>query len=108
VIVRSWTEVLGELERVDFELARTTAADGPWMTMRSGLMRELTTLPTCEVGRAERLRLAQAVERTRQLQETWHAARKSMQSEAEDLYASQLLLRALQPANRQSHISLQS
>jgi len=108
--MRDWPEVLTELERIDFELARAACSDvaGRWMEQRSGVMNEMSGLPVSRAGRQELVRLAHAAARGRELESTWQIQKTQMRLEAEDLYAAQLLLKSVAPERRGLHFSFES
>ena len=108
--MRGWAEELLELERMDFELARCSGPNdaGPWMDQRARLLESLAALPLDQAGPNARVRLAQAQSRGEELEAKWKAMRAQAQTEAGNLYASQLLLRTLQPGRRAPHVNLES
>ncbi|MEP7361701.1 MAG: hypothetical protein ABI972_00465 [Acidobacteriota bacterium] len=105
-----WAEALAELERLDFELARSAgvAEAGSWLEQRAHLLRRLAKLPIEEAGQADRVRLARADTRGRELQAKLQAMQTQIRAEAGDLYSTQLLLRALQPDPHSPHVSFES
>ncbi len=107
--MRSWAEALSELERADFEVGRAVdaAAAHPWMELRENILHILSGLPLVEAGAIERVRLVQAAERGRELQGKWRRTREILCTEAENAYATQLLVRALAPERRGRLVNLQ-
>lgn len=107
-MMRSWAEVLSELERVDFELELCADAGIAlaWQERRARTIDELSEMEIAGLGNAEVVRLAQAMERGRRLLRDGVNARERLQTDAEDLYKTQLLLRALAPERRSSLVNL--
>jgi len=107
---RSWDGALKELERADFELARLNdpQAAAPWMERRAMLIGELSRMPAASAQPRERLRLVQAAGRGARLEAQWRTHAAQLRAEAENLYASQLLVKAMAPERRGRHFSLES
>jgi hypothetical protein len=108
--VRGWAELLCELERIDFELARQEDVDAAevWLRQRAELLGELNELPEGSAGRSELVRLSSAAQRGAALSATWRARKAQMRAEAENLFAAQLLLKAVAPERRGQHFSIES
>lgn len=104
-----WSQLLAELERIDFELRREAKSDVlcSWMERRAGLLASMPQIDVMPLEPAEHVRLAQAVERGRELLEQWGRRRARLHAEAGNLYALHRMLQALQPA-RGAHFSIDS
>lgn len=105
-----WAGLLTDLERVDFELQRSSeAADlARWACQRDSLLEQLRSLDPQAAGTAEQVRLSAALARGEQFLVHWRQARERMRAEASNLHASRLLLQSLQPSRSGAHFSFDS
>lgn len=108
--MRGWAELLSELERIDFELARQERADlcEVWMAQRATLLEEINKQPAGSAGKSDLVRLRGAAARGAAMEESWMARKAQMRAEAENLFAAQMLVRAVAPGRRGQHFSFES
>ena len=108
--MRNLAELLTELERVDFELARLAGVEEalPWMENRGAILDEIGSNSGGHVPAPDIVRLAAAASRGRELENKWRQEKARLRAEAENLFAAQLLLKAVTPERRGQHFSFES
>ncbi|MBN8730659.1 MAG: hypothetical protein J0L64_08975 [Acidobacteria bacterium] len=105
-----WASLLAELERIDFELQRTSDPDAlvSWARQRGLLLLRLQSLPQGEAGETERVRAQLALARGQELVLEWCGKRDQMRTEAGNLHMSRTMLQSLRPSRRGSYFNFES
>jgi len=105
-----WASLLAELERIDFELQRTSEPEAlvSWTHQRGLLLLRLQSLPQGDAGEAERVRAQLALARGQELVAEWRRKHEQLRTEAGNLHMSRTMLQSLRPARRGSYFNFDS